>query len=137
MRKLLGVGTAAAEGYDFMHGPRADGGSTLMSTQTIDQPRTEIVYPESDGKPIADNTLQFRWIVKIQGGLDAWFRHDPQVFVAGDLLWYPVEGNNRLSTAPDVMVAFGRPKGDRGSYRRRVERLVAPLRAAGVEPDLS
>ena len=97
-----------------------------MSTQTIDQPRTEIVYPDSDGKPMADNTLQFRWIVKIQGGLDAWFRHDPNVFVAGDLLWYPVEGNNRLRTAPDVMVAFGRPKGDRGSYRQWEEDGIAP-----------
>jgi Uma2 family endonuclease len=97
-----------------------------MSTQTIDPPRTDIVYPESDGKPMADNTLQFRWIVKIQGGLDAWFRHDPQVFVAGDLLWYPVEGNNKLSTAPDVMVAFGRPKGYRGSYRQWEEGGIAP-----------
>jgi Uma2 family endonuclease len=97
-----------------------------MSTQTIDPPRTDIVYPESDGKPMADNTLQFRWIVKIQGGLDAWFRHDPQVFVAGDLLWYPVEGNNKLSTAPDVMVALGRPKGDRGSYRQWEEGGIAP-----------
>jgi len=68
-----------------------------MSTQTIDQPRTAMVYPDSDGKPIADNTLQFRWMVTIQGGLDAWFRHDSHVFVAGDLLWYPVEGNNRPS----------------------------------------
>ena len=38
-------------------------------------------------KPIADNTLPFRWIVTIQGGLDAWFRHDPNVFVAEDPLW--------------------------------------------------
>jgi hypothetical protein len=42
-----------------------------MSTQTIDQLHTDIVYPDSDGKPMADNTLQFRWIVKVQGGLDA------------------------------------------------------------------
>ena len=97
-----------------------------MSTQTIDPPRTDIVYPESDGKPMAENTLQFRWIVTIQGGLDAWFRQDPHVFVAGDLLWYPVEGNNKLSTAPDVMVAFGRPKGDRGSYRQWEEGGIAP-----------
>jgi Uma2 family endonuclease len=100
--------------------------STPMSTQTIDPPRTDIVYPDSDGKPMADNTLQFRWIVTIQGGLDAWFRQDPNVFVAGDLLWYPVEGNNKLSAAPDVMVAFGRPKGYRGSYRQWEEGGIAP-----------
>jgi hypothetical protein len=26
----------------------------------------EIIYPDSDGQPIADNTQQFRWIV-LQG----------------------------------------------------------------------
>jgi len=36
--------------------------------------------------------------------------------VAGDLLWYPVEGRPDIRRAPDVMVAIGRPKGDRGAY---------------------
>ena len=85
-----------------------------------------ITYPQSDGQPMADNTKQFRWIVTIQGGLDALFRDNPQVFVAGDLLWYPVEGHPEISTAPDVLVAFGRPKGDRGSYLQWEEGGVAP-----------
>ena len=85
-----------------------------------------ITYPESDGKPMADNTLQFRWIVTIQGGLDGLFRDQPDVFVAGDLLWYPVEGEPRVSAAPDIMVAFGRPKGDRRSYLQWEEGDVAP-----------
>ena len=75
-----------------------------------------IIYPESDGEPMADNSLQFRYITTIEGNLENLFANDPNVFVAGDMLWYPVEGNNRLRVAPDVMVAFGRPKGDRGSY---------------------
>jgi len=86
----------------------------------------EIAYPESDGKPMADNTRQFRYIVTIQGGLDALFQDDPNVFVAGDLLWYPVEGNNQIRVAPDVLVAFGRPKGDRGSYLQWREDNIAP-----------
>ena len=64
-----------------------------MSTTTRPASQ-EVEYPDSDGEPIAENTLQFRWIVTIKGGLDAVFRDDPNVFVAGDLLWYPVEGNN-------------------------------------------
>jgi len=75
---------------------------------------------------MSDNTLQFRWIVTIQGNLDAMYRDVPDVFVAGDLLWYPVEGSNTIRTAPDVMVAFGRPKGDRGSYRQWEEGDIAP-----------
>ena len=47
-------------------------------------------------------------------------------FVAGDLLWYPVEGHPEIRVAPDVLVAMGRPKGDRGSYRQWVEGGVPP-----------
>jgi Uma2 family endonuclease len=93
-----------------------------MSTRA----KPEIEYPDSDGKPLSDNTIQFRWIMTIQGGLDALFRNDPDVFVAGDLLWYPVEGDNKTRQAPDAMVVFGRPKGDRGSYQQWLEGGIAP-----------
>lgn len=88
--------------------------------------KQEIIYPERDGNPMSDNTKQFRWITTIQGGLDALFRDDPNVFVAGDLLWYPVEGDNKTRCAPDVMVVFRRPKGDRGSYLQWREDNIAP-----------
>lgn len=83
----------------------------------------DIVYPESDGQPMADNTRQFEWIVTIKENLDALF---PEVFVAGDLLWYPVEGNPKIRQAPDAMVVFGRPKGHRGSYLQWKEENIAP-----------
>jgi Uma2 family endonuclease len=83
-------------------------------------------YPDSDGKPMSDNTLQFKWIVTIKEGLEALFRDDPGVFVAGDLLWYPVLGDPKIRTGPDVLVAFGRPKGYRGSYKQWEEAGVAP-----------
>lgn len=76
-----------------------------------------IVYPDSDGKRMAENTKQYRWIVTIQGNLSAQYLDDPTVFVAGDNLIYPVKGKPKICTAPDVYVAFGRPKGDRGSYQ--------------------
>ena len=85
-----------------------------------------VVYPDSDGQPMADNTRQFRAIVTIQGNLDALFRNRPDVFVAGDLLWYPVEGRPDIRRAPDAMVVFGRPRGDRGSYRQWEEDGIAP-----------
>src|SRR5262249_5414490 len=40
------------------------------------------------------------------------------VFVAGDLLCYPEEGHPEVNTAPDVLAVFGRPKGDRRSYKQ-------------------
>jgi Uma2 family endonuclease len=102
--------------------------ATPVGAQSAAPPHTSrrIVYPDSDGQPMADNTEQFRWIVTIEGGLDALFRDDPNVFVAGDLLWYPVEGQPQVRAAPDALVAFGRPKGRRGSYRQWEEGGVAP-----------
>src|SRR5947209_9384932 len=100
------------------------GGGETMSTAVQTAPRIE--YPDSDGQPMADNTLQFRYMVMIQGGLDDLFRDNPDVFVAGDNLWYPVEGEPTTRTAPDVYVVFGRPKGHRGSYRQWEEGGIAP-----------
>ncbi|MGH9755350.1 MAG: hypothetical protein ACREA2_21435 [Blastocatellia bacterium] len=109
----------------------------------------EIVYPESDGKPMAENTVQYRWLTRIKDGLEARFKHDPQVFIAGDPFWYPIKGQSHINQAPDVMVAIGRPKGDLGSYitDREVERAAkeaeraakeaawAKLRELGIDPE--
>ncbi|MEZ2237068.1 Uma2 family endonuclease [Microcoleus sp.] len=96
--------------------------TATIPTQTL----PEIIYPDSDGKPMSDNTKQFQLIVKIQGGIDALFKDNENVFVAGDLLWYPVEGDNKTRQAPDTMVVFGRPKGYRGSYQQWLEDNIAP-----------
>jgi len=85
-----------------------------------------VEYPDSDGQPMADNTEQFRWIVLLKENLEALFAGRPDVFLAGDLLWYPVEGDNRTRLAPDAMVVFGRPKGRRGSYRQWEEADTPP-----------
>jgi Uma2 family endonuclease len=85
--------------------------TTLTSTEP------DVIYPDSDGMPMAENTLQYEWIVTIKGNLDDIFARNPDVFVAGDNLIYPVRGNNKIRMAPDVYVAFGRQKGYRGSYR--------------------
>ncbi|MFM6106146.1 MAG: Uma2 family endonuclease, partial [Sphaerospermopsis kisseleviana] len=73
-----------------------------------------------------NNTEQFRWILVIQQNLDWLFADNPDVFVAGDLFWYPIEGKNYIVNAPDVMVVFGRPKGKRGSYLQWQENNIAP-----------
>jgi Uma2 family endonuclease len=89
-------------------------------------PRPDPLYPDSDGKPMAENTQQFRWIVTIKENLEFLFLDRADVFVAGDLLWYAVEGNPSICLAPDALVVFGRPKGDRGSYQQWNEGGVAP-----------
>lgn len=87
---------------------------------------TPIVYPDSDGQPMAENTKQFDWIASIKGELESMFAERDDVFVAGDLLWYPVEGRPDIRTAPDALVVLGRPKGHRGSYKQWEEGGIAP-----------
>jgi Uma2 family endonuclease len=98
----------------------------MSVSQLASKIETEIFYPESDGKPMADNTKQFELITDIVQNLRTWYQNEPNVFIAGDLLWYPIEKENKTAKAPDIMVVFGRPKGYRGSYKQWLEDDIAP-----------
>jgi len=97
-----------------------------MTAMIAPIPPARVVYPDTDGLPMAENTLQFDWITTIKHGLDYLFADNPDVFVAGDLFWYPLEGHPEICVAPDVMVAFGRPKGARLSYLQWEEGGIPP-----------
>jgi Uma2 family endonuclease len=86
----------------------------------------DIFYPINDGNPLSDNTKQFDWIMLIKANLDVRFARRDDVFISGDMLWYPTRGDNKTRIAPDVMVVIGRPKGDRGSYQQWNEENVTP-----------
>ena len=98
------------------------------SVQLVDE---ELLYPSSDGQPMAENTEQYQWIVLIAENIRALFNDNPDVFVAADLLWYAVKLENKLADepiaqAPDVMVVLGRPQGYRSSYRQWNEANIPP-----------
>jgi Uma2 family endonuclease len=97
----------------------------VMAMQTTTT-TTEIIYPETDGEPMASNTQQAEVMMTIKENLDALFADRPDVFVAIDHFWYPVEGRPDIRQAPDVMVVIGRPKGHRGSYKQWEEGGIAP-----------
>ncbi|AFZ60008.1 Uma2 family endonuclease [Anabaena cylindrica FACHB-243] len=97
-----------------------------MVQQLTPETKPEIIYPDSDGNPMADNTEHYEWIVKIKENLEILFASENNVFIAGDLLWYPVEGSVKTRQAPDVMVIIGRPKGRRGSYKQWEENNIIP-----------
>ncbi len=84
-----------------------------MSSAKLAKPSQPIFYPETDGEPMAENAVQYTAITTIKGNLEIQFADDPQVFVAADLFWYPVEGNNTLRTAPDTFGCVRCP--ERGS----------------------
>jgi Uma2 family endonuclease len=89
-------------------------------------PPPDIEYPETDGQPMANNTIQAQVMMTLKENLEAMFADRDDVFIAIDLFWYPVKGRNDIRHAPDVMVVFGRPKGHRRSYKQWEENGVAP-----------
>jgi Uma2 family endonuclease len=99
-----------------------------MVTAPISLLNEDLLYPSSDGQPMAENTKQYRWIVLIKENLEILFQNQPNVFIAGDLLWYPISVTELPTPcqAPDVMVVLGRPKGDRPSYKQWKENNIAP-----------
>ena len=80
---------------------------------------TDIVelYPESDGKPMAETERHFRELLKNFNRIENHFAHIPDVYVLGDMMMYYEEGNPRKSISPDIFVAFGIGKKERRIYK--------------------
>ncbi|MCZ7572977.1 MAG: Uma2 family endonuclease [Ardenticatenaceae bacterium] len=75
-----------------------------------------IYYPDTDGLPMAESDWQRKVLTYAVEALDLSFRHQPEVYVSGNLLVYYQKGNPKAVVAPDVFVVFGVPKGARRSY---------------------
>ena len=80
-------------------------------------PPAAIEYPESDGKPMAENDPQLHAIHYAFGALLLRYAARDDVYVSADLLIYYEEGNPRISVVPDVFVVFGVEDRKRGSYK--------------------
>lgn len=87
-----------------------------MSLQTKARPQ-EIIYPESDGKPMAETDVHRNLMAELIEELEIFFLEDPQVYVSGNLLLYYEEGNPKKRFAPDVFVVRGVPKHERRIYQ--------------------
>ncbi|MDE0483572.1 MAG: Uma2 family endonuclease [Candidatus Poribacteria bacterium] len=66
-----------------------------------------IVYPESDGKPMAETDTHRDLMIDFIQMLKHHYRDDADVYVSGNLLIYYEKGNPRKSISPDVFVVFG------------------------------
>ena len=75
-----------------------------------------IVYPESDGKPMAETDRHRDLMIDFIQMLKHYFHDDDDVYVSGNLFMYYEEGNPRKSISPDVFVVFGVPKKQRDTY---------------------
>ncbi len=86
----------------------------------------ELIYPVDNGEPLSNDTEHLKWITFLKNGLEDWFADRTDVFVAADLLWYPIEGRPDICKAPDVMVVLDHPAGERMSYKQWEENNRAP-----------
>ena len=77
----------------------------------------EIFYPESDGEPMAETEVHLDETIYLIESLRERFRAEMDVYVAGDMLLYFVEGDPRSCVSPDVFVVKGVQKKRRRVYK--------------------
>ncbi len=76
-----------------------------------------VVYPESDGKPMAETDVHRNLMIDFIQMLKRHFSDSNDTYVSGNLLMYYEEGNPRKSVSPDVFVVFGVSKKQRRTYK--------------------
>ncbi len=91
--------------------------TTAPIRASVSRVKPEIEYPERDGKPMGETEVHITVIVDTMTTLRDFFRAQSDVYVAGNMLFYYVEGRPRLFIVPDVFVVKGVPKGERRIYK--------------------
>lgn len=88
-----------------------------MAQYVIDSP-PEVVYPDSDGKPMGETGIHVHTILNTYGAL--WYHFEgtgADIYVAANMFMYYEQGNPRAVVAPDVFVVRGTHREHRRSYR--------------------
>lgn len=102
-----------------------------MSTGNLTTPPAavpdDILYPASDGEPMAETGLHVLLMTTLIATLRHFFRRRPDVYVIGNIFLYYEKGNPDAKRAPDVMVV-------KGAQPRAEERTSYFLWEEGVAP---
>ncbi len=76
-----------------------------------------LVYPESDGEPMAETPKHLQVMTDCMDVLRGYFRGVPDVYIAGNMMMYYEEGNPRKSISPDVFMVRGLSKKEIRTYK--------------------
>lgn len=87
----------------------------------------ETLYPESDGKPIAETEVHRDEIFGLIWVLRQRYRDVSDVHVTGNLFFYYVQREPRFVVCPDVIVVKGVSKHERRTYKLWEEGEVPSL----------
>lgn len=86
-------------------------------TLATNQLKTEIIYPVSDGAPMAESDPARDYLIYCVEALDIYFQNREDVYVSGNLFIYYKKGVPSAVVAPDVFVVFGVTKKKRLTYK--------------------
>lgn len=78
---------------------------------------TADLYPESDGKPMAETDLHIDAIIRMRHILRAYFAKMPDVYISGNLMMYYEDTRPPKAVSPDLLVSFGVGKKVRRTYK--------------------
>ena len=76
-----------------------------------------LVYPESDGEPMAESGKHVRAILDMIDAVDRILRDVPDAYTCGNMFVYYDEGNPRKVISPDVFMVRGVGKKDLRTYK--------------------
>jgi Uma2 family endonuclease len=79
--------------------------------------KTVIVYPDTDGTPMAESDSARDYLTYSVEALQLYFQERDNVYVSGNLFIYYQQGTPSAVIAPDVFVIFGVEKKPRMSYK--------------------
>jgi Uma2 family endonuclease len=91
--------------------------AALDWSATFETRDEENIYPDSDGKPMAETDTHRDQMIDLLNQLIEYYRDRPDVYVTGNLFFYYQEGAPEAVVAPDVMVVQGVQNRKRRTYR--------------------
>ena len=96
----------------------------------------EIIYPCSDGEPLAETQQHVLAILMTLALLRLYLQDQPAVVFADQFLYY-IEGNSKARVAPDVMVVFDIEKRLYGNYKiwegQQTPAIIIEVTSAGTK----
>jgi Uma2 family endonuclease len=109
--------------------------SVATSQSTVSEP-TAIVYPSSDGEPLAETYVHLCAIVAVFEVLRQYLAGQQATVLANQFLYY-AQGLPKLRVAPDVMVVFNVQPGGRENYKiweeGQVPAVIFEMTSAGTQ----
>lgn len=89
----------------------------LVKGMVTELTKKEVIYPDSDGKPMAETDIHRNEMINLLAMLEYHYRNEPTVYVSGNIFLYYEEGNTNEKVSPDVLVALGVGRKERRTYK--------------------